>query len=111
MAERRHLRSRGTGTVVPLRRTGTTGGAGRDRVLASGSRNGPRQAGRIRAAIALRLAADSAAKGLQGGSCGQYNQQRRVDTPLHTQEVTGSSPVAPTIRINSLDVRNVRPPA
>ena len=56
----------------------------------------------IHAAIALRLAADSAAKGLQGGSRGQYNQQRRVDTPLHTQEVTGSSPVAPTIRINRL---------
>src|ERR1035438_10872101 len=56
----------------------------------------------IHAAIALRLAADSAAKGLQGGSRGQYNQQRRVDTPLHTQEVTGSSPVAPTIRVNDL---------
>src|ERR1019366_1853460 len=41
---------------------------------------------------------DNAAKGLQGGSYGQYNQQRRVDTPLHTQEVTGSSPVAPTIQ-------------
>ena len=53
----------------------------------------------IHAAIALRLAADSAAKGLQGGSRGQYNQQRRVDTPLHTQEVTGSSPVAPTIQM------------
>ena len=59
----------------------------------------------IHAAIALRLAADSAAKGLQGGSCGQYNQQRRVDTPLHTQEVTGSSPVAPTIQTQ--DVRRV----
>jgi hypothetical protein len=36
MAERRHLRSRGTGTVVPLRRTdGHDGRVGRDRVLAS----------------------------------------------------------------------------
>ena len=71
---------------------GETGGHdGSDRVLASGSRNGLRQGGRIRAAIALRLAAGSAAKGLQGGSCGQYNQQRRVDTLLHTQEVTGST--------------------
>ena len=81
---------------------GHDGRVGRDRVLASGSRNGLRRGGRIRAAIALRLAADSAAKGLQGGSCGQYNPQRRVDTLLHTQEVTGSSPVAPTMQTKRL---------
>ena len=63
----------------------------------------------IHAAIALRLAAGSAAKGLQGGSCSQYNQQRRVDTPLHTQEVKRVAPSAVAMSHNARPTQNDPP--
>ena|ERR1017187_5400059 len=42
------------------------------------------------------------------GKCNRYMVGVRPPTLLHTQEVTGSSPVAPTIQINKLQTADAK---